>query len=136
LVGSDGFVHRYCTSDGLPGGEGSFTLCSLWLVDALALAGRLDDARALFERILGRANDLGLFSEEVASSTGELLGNYPQGFTHLGLIGAAVNLAKADRHGAEHEAQTESERAGKARHAAAAGSTPPGAPPLVHWRHV
>jgi GH15 family glucan-1,4-alpha-glucosidase len=119
LVGKDGFVHRYCTADGLPGGEGSFTLCSLWLVDALALAGRVDQARALFERILGRANDLGLFSEEFASSTGELLGNYPQGFTHLGLIGAAVNLAKAGQHGAEHEAHTEGERAGTARRAAA-----------------
>ena len=123
LVGSDGFVHRYCTADGLPGGEGSFTLCSLWLVDALALAGRVDQARALFERILGRANDLGLFSEEFASSTGELLGNYPQGFTHLGLIGAAVNLAKAGRHGPEHEAHTEGERAGTAKRAAASPSS-------------
>jgi GH15 family glucan-1,4-alpha-glucosidase len=102
----------------LPGGEGSFTLCSLWLVDALALAGRLDQAHALFERILGRANDLGLFSEEFEPATGQLLGNFPQGFTHLGLIGAAVNLAKAAEHGAEHEANTEGERAGPARRAA------------------
>jgi alpha,alpha-trehalase len=122
LAGPDGFVHRYCTADGLPGGEGSFTLCTLWLVDALALAGRVDQARALFERILRRANDLGLFSEEFESASGELLGNYPQGFTHLGLIGAAVNLAKAHRHGAEHEAQTEGERAGTARRAASASA--------------
>jgi GH15 family glucan-1,4-alpha-glucosidase len=121
LVGPEGFVHRYCTPDGLPGGEGTFTLCSLWLVDALALAGQVDEARALFERVLGCANDVGLFSEELESATGLLLGNFPQGFTHLGLVGAAVNLAKAGRDGPEHEPETEGERAGRARRAAQRG---------------
>jgi alpha,alpha-trehalase len=115
------YVHRYCTADGLPGGEGTFTLCSLWLVEAQALAGRQAEARELFERLVGCANDLGLFSEEVEPTTGQLLGNFPQGFTHLGVIGAAVNLAKAAHHGAEHTAETEGERAGKARRAAHAG---------------
>ncbi|HVL81952.1 MAG TPA: glycoside hydrolase family 15 protein [Actinomycetota bacterium] len=90
----DGLVHRYRTDDGLEGEEGSFVICSFWLVDNLAMLGRVDEARELFERLCGYANDVGLLSEEV-SETGELLGNFPQAFSHVGLIGAAINLQRA-----------------------------------------
>jgi pentatricopeptide repeat protein len=80
----------------LPDDEGTFTLCTFWLVDALALANRLDDARSLFEHMLARANDLGLFAEEIDPASGQQLGNFPQGFSHMALIGAAVNLARAE----------------------------------------
>lgn len=95
-LASGGLVYRYVTEDGLPGGEATFTLCSFWLVDNLALDGRADEARALFERVVGYANDLGLLSEEIEPASGELLGNYPQGFTHLALIRSALNIAKAE----------------------------------------
>jgi len=120
-LGSDGLMYRYRGGDALPGDEKTFALCSFWLVDALALGGRLSEAHDLFERVLGYANDLGLFSEEIDPAGGELLGNYPQGFTHMGLINAAVNLAKAARHGPETEPETEAERSGRAGSAAAAG---------------
>jgi GH15 family glucan-1,4-alpha-glucosidase len=117
----DGLADRYHAPDGLPGSEASFALCSFWLVDALALGGQLDAAQALFERLVGYANDVGLLSEEVAAESGTLLGNFPQGFTHLALVRAAVNLAKIAKHGPEHHAETEAQRAGAARRAAAAG---------------
>jgi GH15 family glucan-1,4-alpha-glucosidase len=96
---SDGLVYRYdpeLGDDGLTGREGTFNMCTFWLVEALARAGRsdrrkLDKARLLFERMLGYANHLGLYSEETGSS-GEALGNFPQAFTHLSLISAAFNL--------------------------------------------
>jgi GH15 family glucan-1,4-alpha-glucosidase len=94
---SDGLVHRYLNADGLPGGEGAFAMCSLWLVDNLALAGRVDEAWRLFERIAAFGNDLALFSEEVDPVNHELLGNFPQGFTHLALIRSARYLARAER---------------------------------------
>jgi alpha,alpha-trehalase len=119
----DGLVYRYRTRDGLAGGEGTFTLCTFWLVEALALGGRLDEAHQLFERVLGYANDLWLLAEEINPETTEQLGNFPQGFSHLALIGAAVNLAKAARHGPEQQAETESERAGRARSAAVEART-------------
>jgi len=80
----------------LPDGEATFALCSFWLVDNLALGGRVEEARALFERIAGYTNDVGLLSEEIDPVSGDLLGNYPQGFTHLALIRSALNIAKAE----------------------------------------
>lgn len=96
---SDSLVYRYdpqkASDDGLDGAdEGSFSLCSFWLVECLTRAGRTDDARLVFEKMLTYANDLGLFAEEVGD-TGGALGNYPQAFTHLGLISAAWDLNKA-----------------------------------------
>lgn len=91
-------VYRYDTgkgaSDGLTGREGTFSLCSFWLVESLTQAGRLDEARATLERMFTYANHLGLYAEEIGAS-GEMLGNYPQAFTHLGVINAAVNLDHA-----------------------------------------
>jgi len=91
---SDSLVYRYNPSaspDGLKGDEGTFSLCTFWYVDALARSGRLDDARLTFEKMHTYANHLGLYSEEIGS-TGEQLGNFPQAFSHLSLISAAVNL--------------------------------------------
>jgi GH15 family glucan-1,4-alpha-glucosidase len=90
-------VHRYdvtAAPDGLDGDEGTFSMCTFWLVEALTRAGRLDEARLVFEKMLGYANHLGLYSEQVGP-TGEALGNFPQAFTHLGLISAAFNLDRA-----------------------------------------
>jgi GH15 family glucan-1,4-alpha-glucosidase len=98
---SHGLVYRYLTDDGLPGGEATFALCSFWMVDNLCLQGRVEEARELFERITGYANDLGLLAEEIDPVTGELLGNYPQGFSHLALIRSAINISKAERGAAE-----------------------------------
>jgi GH15 family glucan-1,4-alpha-glucosidase len=94
---SDSLVYRYnptASSDGLAGDEGTFSICSFWYVEALARAGRLDEARLIFEKMLSYANHLGLYSEEIGP-TGELLGNFPQAFTHLALISAAFNLDRA-----------------------------------------
>jgi GH15 family glucan-1,4-alpha-glucosidase len=94
----DGFVTRYDSSegiDGLPPGEGAFLPCSFWLADALGMLGREDEARALFQRLLGCANDVGLLSEEYDPPTGRLLGNFPQAFTHVSLMNTAGNLSSA-----------------------------------------
>ena len=91
---SDSLVYRYDPSaspDGLQGSEGTFSICTFWYVDALTRAGRLEEARLTFEKMLTYANHLGLFSEEIGL-TGEQLGNFPQAFTHLSLINAAMNL--------------------------------------------
>ena len=98
----DGFVERYRPQerndvDGLPGGEGVFLPCSFWLVDALLLLGRDDEARELFERLLGIRNDLGLLSEEYDPGERRLLGNFPQAFTHVGLVNSAYNLTHPRR---------------------------------------
>jgi GH15 family glucan-1,4-alpha-glucosidase len=95
-LGHDGFLSRYSTTatdDGLPGSEGQFLACSFWLVTALAMNGRADEARQLFERLLSLGNDLGLFSEEYDVSRQRLIGNFPQAFTHLTLVQAAKTLA-------------------------------------------
>ena len=95
---SDSLVYRYQlgtgTSDGLSGKEGTFSMCTFWLVECLTRAGQLREARLIFEKMLSYANHLGLYAEEIGPS-GEALGNYPQAFTHLGLISAAHNLNRA-----------------------------------------
>ena len=92
---SDSLVHRYemgrGAGDGLTGSEGTFNMCTFWLVEALTRAGRLEEARFIFEKMLTYANHLGLYAEEIGPS-GEALGNFPQAFTHMGLISAAFNL--------------------------------------------
>jgi GH15 family glucan-1,4-alpha-glucosidase len=101
-LAADGLLYRYdpgVAPDGLPGKEGTFNMCSFWLVEALTRAGRtdparLEDARLLFEQILGYGNHLGLYAEQTGGS-GEALGNFPQAFTHLALISAAFNLDRA-----------------------------------------
>jgi GH15 family glucan-1,4-alpha-glucosidase len=99
---SDSLVYRYNPSaspDGLQGQEGTFSLCTFWYVDALARSGRLDDAVLTFEKMQTYANHLGLFSEEIGL-TGEQIGNFPQAFSHLSLISAAINLDYRLDHGA------------------------------------
>jgi GH15 family glucan-1,4-alpha-glucosidase len=101
-LAADGLLYRYdpaLAPDGLPGTEGTFNMCSFWLVEALTRAGRsdprrLDEARLLFEELLGYANHVGLYAEQTGP-TGEALGNFPQAFTHLALISAAFNLDRA-----------------------------------------
>ncbi len=91
---SDGLVYRYnpaASPDGLQGSEGTFSMCTFWYVDALTRTGRIDDARLVFEKMLTYSNHVGLFAEEIGN-TGEQLGNFPQAFTHLSLINAAVGL--------------------------------------------
>jgi GH15 family glucan-1,4-alpha-glucosidase len=99
---SDSLVYRYNPSaspDGLRGQEGTFSLCTFWYVDALARSGRLDDAVLTFEKMQTYANHLGLYSEEIGL-TGEQIGNFPQAFSHLSLISAAINLDYQLDHGA------------------------------------
>jgi GH15 family glucan-1,4-alpha-glucosidase len=96
----DGLVLRYrnedgLNADGLTGEEGTFVICSFWLVSALAKAGEIDRAERLFDRLVAYANDLGLLAEEIDTENGELLGNFPQAFSHVGLITAAWEIDKA-----------------------------------------
>jgi GH15 family glucan-1,4-alpha-glucosidase len=93
----DGFVYRYDTrqvKDGLPPGEGAFLACSFWLADNLTLMGRLDEARELFEHLLGLSNDVGLLSEQYDVGRRRMVGNFPQAFSHLALITTAQNLSR------------------------------------------
>ena len=98
LLTQEEFVLRYESEygiDGLPAGEGAFLPCSFWLVDNYVLQGRHDEARNLFERLLSRCNDVGLLAEEVDPLAGRMLGNFPQAFSHVGLINSALNLNRS-----------------------------------------
>jgi GH15 family glucan-1,4-alpha-glucosidase len=105
----DGFVTRYRSEtapDGLPPGEGAFLACSFWLVDAYVLQRRWNEANALFERLVGLCNDVGLLSEEYDPARGRLVGNFPQAFTHVALVNSALALSGAES-AAEQRAQPE-----------------------------
>ncbi|WP_133650671.1 glycoside hydrolase family 15 protein [Paraburkholderia flava] len=96
----DGFVMRYRTTDvddGLPPGEGTFLACSFWMVDNLALQGRVAEAHAMYERLLSLANDVGLLSEEYDPAAGRLVGNFPQAFSHVALVHTGLNLMKHEQ---------------------------------------
>ena len=105
LTDEQGFVYRYNSCDGLAGSEGTFTICTFWLVDNLAMQGRVTEARALFERLLTYAGRLGLFSEEIDTQDNVALGNYPQAFSHIALINSALNLQKAEQRFTEHHTE-------------------------------
>jgi GH15 family glucan-1,4-alpha-glucosidase len=99
LTDARGLVYRYRTEagvDGLAGREGTFLLCTFWLAQAFAQAGRLSQARDVFERAIAYVNDVGLLAEEVDPDSGELLGNFPQAFSHIGLVNAAWAIAQAE----------------------------------------
>jgi GH15 family glucan-1,4-alpha-glucosidase len=108
-LAEDGFLRRYSSRedvDGLPPGEGAFLLCSFWLADNYLLLGRIAEARRLFERLLAIRNDVGLLSEEYDPRAGRLLGNFPQAFSHVGLVNTARNLqtaGPAEDRGVKHE---------------------------------
>jgi GH15 family glucan-1,4-alpha-glucosidase len=95
----NGFVLRYeqpnSGTDGLPPGEGAFLACSFWYVDVLVLQGRIEEARIMFERLIGLCNDVGLLAEEYDPVAGRMLGNFPQAFSHIALVNSAYGLAAA-----------------------------------------
>jgi GH15 family glucan-1,4-alpha-glucosidase len=97
LGAGKGLLYRYLpdeSPDGLAGHEGAFLLCSFWLVDNLARQGRLEEAMDLYNSLCARANPLGLLPEQIDPASGAFLGNYPQAFSHVGLISSGVNLAR------------------------------------------
>ncbi|WP_031518602.1 glycoside hydrolase family 15 protein [Streptomyces sp. NRRL F-5123] len=103
LDAGGGLLHRYLHTeapDGLPGDEGAFVLCSFWLVDNLVAQGRQEEAEELYASLCARASPLGLLSEQIHPSTGEFMGNFPQAFSHIGIIASGVNLARARAGGA------------------------------------
>jgi GH15 family glucan-1,4-alpha-glucosidase len=115
LLIKDEFVLRYETEDagdGFPAGEGAFLACSFWLVDNYVLQGRYEEARRVFDRLLSRCNDVGLLAEEFDPLTGRMLGNFPQAYSHVGLINSALNLSRqegpAEERARVHERQTAS----------------------------
>ena len=95
LTDDRGLVYRYRSQDGLPGDEGAFLLCTFWLAQAQALIGEVDAAIATFERAIASINDVGLLAEEVDRTTGEMIGNFPQAFSHIGLVNAAWAITEA-----------------------------------------
>ncbi|WP_063130995.1 glycoside hydrolase family 15 protein [Nocardia fusca] len=98
LDAGGGLLYRYLhdeSPDGLPGDEGAFVLCSFWLIDNLTLQGRIEEAEQLYDSLCARAGPLGLFSEQIDPSTGAFMGNFPQAFSHIGVIASGVNLARA-----------------------------------------
>src|SRR5699024_7130562 len=95
LMPDDGLVYRYEGDDGLPGEEGTFTLCSFWLVECLARSGRIEEAREVMEGVMNHISPLGLFAEEIDPATGEHRGNFPQAFSHIGLVNAVLYLNEA-----------------------------------------
>lgn len=109
------YVYRYRVDDGLPAGEGAFLICSFWLVDALLATDRAPEARSLFERLLVKANDVGLYAEEIEPRSGAFLGNLPQAFTHLALINSALHFHLHDTGGVEALAGTHADRTLRAR---------------------
>jgi len=108
------YVERYRSEDGLSGREGAFLICSFWLVDAFLALGREQQARELFERLIARANDVGLFAEEIDPSNHAFLGNFPQAFTHLALVGNAIHLSLCAKDGSVALAGTYADRARRA----------------------
>jgi GH15 family glucan-1,4-alpha-glucosidase len=96
LTDERGLVYRYRSDDGLEGGEGTFLLCTFWLAQALAKTGQTARARTVFERAAAYVNDVGLLAEEVDPVSGELLGNFPQAFSHIGLINAPWAISEAE----------------------------------------
>ena len=96
-LGNGPLLYRYSGEDGLSGSEGFFLACSFWLVDALARLGQIEEAVETMEALLGRANDVGLYAEEVEPETGAFLGNFPQALVHLALINAAASISEQQR---------------------------------------
>ncbi|MFF5568790.1 glycoside hydrolase family 15 protein [Streptomyces sp. NPDC012623] len=115
-LGHEGLLRRYSTTgsgvDGLPGREGTFLVCSFWLADALHMTGRTEEAAELFERLLGLRNDVGLLSEEYDPVAGRQLGNYPQAFSHIGLVVTALTLAGYSTGGGDAEGAAADDAAG------------------------
>ncbi|WP_227355383.1 glycoside hydrolase family 15 protein [Haladaptatus salinisoli] len=105
---TDGLVHRYDGKDGLPGDEGAFVFCSFWLVSVLALSGRVEEAREVYDAVRSHASPLGLLAEEIDPKTERQLGNFPQAFSHVGLVNASVYLKMME----EEEAEAEAEQVG------------------------
>ena len=101
LTDKRGLVYRNLTRDGLAGGEGAFLLCTFWLAHAQVLAGDVDAATATFERAVAAINDVGLLAEEVDPASGEMIGNFPQAFSHIGLINAAWAISQARQHASD-----------------------------------
>jgi alpha,alpha-trehalase len=97
LTDERGPVYRYRAPDGLEGEEGTFLLCTFWLAQAQALTGEVEQATATFERAVAYANDVGLLAEEVSAGGAEMIGNYPQAFSHIGLVNAAWAIDQAAR---------------------------------------
>jgi GH15 family glucan-1,4-alpha-glucosidase len=100
LTDDRGLVYRYLTRDGLPGGEGTFLLCTFWLAQAQALSDDVEGAATTFEHAIAAMNDVGLLAEEVDPGSGEMLGNFPQAFSHIGLVNAAWAISEARRRSA------------------------------------